>query len=210
MHYFFKNLSTLEERADKLNIFLQKGTQGHTVVFRNIYQTYMGHLNVVLLSYRDAIICKGMQCLGLCSVLDSSVLAQRGHYGAVTRGLGFWGLIRRTTCLSRLVQVVNIEDLSTSKDSNLDPHGIVCIIWYFDDWIKHSHRSCSVSGSWARGDIKTRILQKIDQLIHCIGFYAVSAIFFSHITAAEGFEMLTILLSILGFNFCQMLLYLAM
>ena len=58
-------------------------------------------------------------------MLDSRILAQRGHYGAVTGGLGFWGLIRRTTRFSRLVQVVNIEDLSTSIDSNLDPHGIV-------------------------------------------------------------------------------------
>ena len=68
-----------------------------------------------------------MQTLGLCSVLDSSILAQRGHYEAVTGGLGFWGLIRLVQ------QVVNIEDLSTSIDSNLDPHGILCIIWYFDD-----------------------------------------------------------------------------
>ena len=119
-------------------------------------------------------------------MLDSRILAQRGHYGAVTGGLGFLGLIRLVH------QVVNIEDLSTSIDSNLDPHGIMCIIWYFDDWIKHSHRSCSVSGAWARGGIKTRILQKIDQLIYCIGFYAVSAIFFSHITAAESFEISTI------------------
>ena len=118
MHYFFKNLSTLEKRADNLNIFLQKGTHGYTVVLGNTYQTYMGHLNMNFFHIETPLSVKNAS-LGLCLVLDSSILAQRGHYGAVTGGLGFCGL-------KRLVQqVVNIEDLGTSIDSNLDPHGIV-------------------------------------------------------------------------------------